>query len=154
MLSVDEVRDAFEYDSESGMVFFKGTKNEAGKVKANRRTSYRYLSLKGKTLLAHRVAWALCNGEWPSGQIDHIDGDGLNNAIDNLRDVSHAENQRNQRLHIKNKSGFRGVHQEKRSGKWVAMIWVGKKRKHIGTFSSAALAAEARRAAEIEYWGK
>lgn len=154
MLSVDEIRAAFDCDEESGIVFFKGTKTEAGKAKPNRRTSYRYLSCKGKSLLAHRVIWVLCKGEWPSGQIDHIDGNGLNNAIKNLRDVSHAENQRNQRLHKKNKSGFRGVHYENRSGKWVAMIWVGKKRKSLGRFHSAALAAEARRAAEIEHWGK
>ncbi|MFX4377260.1 HNH endonuclease, partial [Acinetobacter baumannii] len=41
------------------------------------------------------MAWLYVHGVHPTGQIDHIDGDPLNNRISNLRDVSHAVNQQN-----------------------------------------------------------
>src|SRR3546814_1788886 len=54
--------------------------------------------VKGIPLLAHRVAWAIHYGEWPNGQIDHINGDPSDNRIANLRDVSALENARNAKL--------------------------------------------------------
>lgn len=58
---------------------------------------------------AHRVAWFLLHGIWPSGDIDHIDGDGLNNKIVNLRDVSRQVNTRNATISKNNSSGVNGV---------------------------------------------
>ena len=41
---------------------------------------------------AHRVVWALCNNQLPAQTIDHINGDILDNHIENLREVSQSEN--------------------------------------------------------------
>ena len=93
--------------------------------------------------MAHRIAWHIHNGCFPNGEIDHIDGDGLNNRIDN----------RNQRMRIDNTSGFNGVCWHKRDEKWYAKINTNGKRKHIGGFNDLEEAAKAYRkaAAELGY---
>ena len=50
----------------------------------------------GRRFKAHRVVFYLTHGRWPA-MIDHIDGNPLNNAADNLREITNAENQHNQR---------------------------------------------------------
>lgn len=97
--------------------------------------------------LAHRAAWAMHYGEWPRGQIDHIDGNPSNNAIKNLRDVSARSNQRNSKMPKNNTSGCVGVYKTK-SGKWVATIGTARGNKHIGTFCEFGDAVSARKEAE------
>lgn len=84
--------------------------------------------LRGKPLLAHRVVWFLAHGEWPS-VIDHIDGDGFNNRLDNLRNVTQQVNMHNQ--------SRRGYHYSARAGKYIARITLGGKQIHVGTFGTA-----------------
>lgn len=63
-----------------------------------------------KSRQEHRLIWELLRGPIPKGmQIDHIDGDSLNNCIDNLRLVSNRINSRNQKRRANNKSGYTGV---------------------------------------------
>jgi hypothetical protein len=55
----------------------------------------------------------------PSGlEVDHIDGDGLNNQRGNLRIVTHQQNMLNRRMQRNNRSGFRGVHFLSRTQTW------------------------------------
>ena len=64
---------------------------------------YKFGTVNGVYLLAHRVAWAIVNGSWPSGQIDHQNGDKADNRIVNLRVVCNAENAQNRPLRSDNK---------------------------------------------------
>lgn len=57
---------------------------------------------------------------------DHIDGDGLNNQDENLRECTQAQNTRNRRIGLDNVSGFKGVSFRKDRGKWAANIGYGK----------------------------
>jgi hypothetical protein len=69
----------------------------------------------------------------PQGmQIDHIDGDGLNNQKSNLRFVTPRQN--NQNRHHKKRSRFPGVH--RLDGKWSSKIWSNNKRIYLGLFNS------------------
>lgn len=79
--------------------------------RAGRTSTYYVVRAKKKLMLAHRVVWELNSGEpVPEGMdIDHIDGNGLNNVIENLRVVPRAINLRNQGKSIRNTSGFTGV---------------------------------------------
>jgi len=52
---------------------------------------YLYVTIYVHLMLKHRVIWAYVYGEWPENQIDHINGDRLDNSISNLRHVTHAE---------------------------------------------------------------
>lgn len=105
----------------------------------------------GKRYLAHRVAWLLMTGDWPKGDIDHIDGNSLNNRFANLRDVTHQQNTKNQKLRSTNRSGVNGVTWCKKSGKWLATIKIDGRYKYLGEFSEISDAAEARAAANRKY---
>jgi hypothetical protein len=73
----------------------------------------------------------------PDGlEIDHIDGDGLNNRRANLRAATHGQNQRNRGAQSNNSSGFKGVSWDKPTGKWRAQIEVNGKNKHLGRYNT------------------
>lgn len=82
--------------------------------------------------------------------IDHINHDTLNNTDENLRIVTHAENQQNRRTYKNSNTGFRGVTWVEGNRKWRATIAVNKKRYHIGYFNSLAEADFAARKARAE----
>lgn len=92
-------------------------------------------------VVAHRLAWLYVTGEWPKHEIDHIDGNRLNNKIANLRDVPSFMNKQNERsARTGNSSGYLGVYKIKGSEKWRAEISFGsranRKRLQVGNFNS------------------
>lgn len=105
---------------------------------------------RGQLLLAHRVVWALATGNWPNGQIDHVNGDKSDNRLANLRDVDQADNQRNMKRCSRNTSGHTGVYLT-RAKKWNAQIYSGRKSTSLGTFETFGEAVKARIAAEIAF---
>jgi hypothetical protein len=92
--------------------------------------------LDGKMLLLPRLVFALWVGRWPEGDVDHIDGDVTNNNPSNLRDVPHADNQRNRRKPTHNTSGVMGVSFNKQRGNWRARVSMDGKEHHVGFFAS------------------
>lgn len=67
--------------------------------------------------------------------VDHIDGNPLNNKKSNLRACSHKNNIRNRKnLNKNNKSGVRGVGWDKFRNKWVAQLMFNKKHIFLGRF--------------------
>ena len=101
---------------------------------------------------AHRLAWLYVYGEWPKGQIDHINRNRSDNRISNLREVTNKQNGQNKSKRSDNTSGHPGVHWYKQSSKWVACIMHNYKRIHLGCFSVLEEAIAARKAAEKLYW--
>jgi hypothetical protein len=99
----------------------------------------------GRLHYAHRLAWLFMHGTWPSGHVDHIDGNPSNNTPANLRDVSIATNQQNQRrAHRSNlSSGMQGVSFDARTGRWLAKISVSNRTKNLGRHDSQELAHQA-----------
>lgn len=105
-------------------------------------------TLLGRKVYAHRVAWAIVYGEWPTHSIDHIDGDAGNNRIENLRDVSHGENMLNKWKAANNASGVNGVSWNKNRKKWEAYTKIGGKRCSLGHWKTIEEAQAARYAAD------
>ena len=100
---------------------------------------------------AHRIIWAMTTGAWPKGRIDHANGDKSDNRIQNLRDVTCAENSRNQKRYKNNASGVTGVHWDRRREKWQASIKTDAERKFLGQYDCFFKAVKARKDAETKY---
>ena len=79
----------------------------------------------------------------PEGkEIDHIDGNGLNNTRENLRFVTHQQNCMNTRIHKQKSSKYKGVYWCKGKKKYLVKIWVNKKGIHLGYFHDEKEAAK------------
>lgn len=107
----------------------------AGAVTAD---GYRVIKLGRKSLRACRLAWFLSRGEWPSGEIDHINGDRLDDRLENLRVVDRAGNSQNKvGAQINNRScGLLGATWNKQHRRWQAKIMANKVRYHVGYFET------------------
>lgn len=80
-------------------------------------------------IFMHRVV-----NKTPQGfDTDHISRDKLDNRKSNLRTVTRSQNMSNS-MQKNNTSGYRGVHQDKRTGNWLARAKVSGVYKHLGSF--------------------
>lgn len=107
-LTVDRLRSLVNYDADSG----KFTRPDGSPVSESLAGHYGRLQIyiDGRMFYASRVAFACHHGQWPDGQVDHINGDYTDNRATNLRDVTNAQNAQNRRRAKRNNStGFLGV---------------------------------------------
>jgi len=144
------VRSLFDYHNGS-LVWKvnKGTAVEGGKAHSNG-NGYLAIKLFGRPYLEHRLIW-LWHGFDLTGEIDHIDGNSLNNKIENLRLASHSENMRNAKLRSDNKSGVKGISWCKSKRKWKAQLWFGDKQQYLGRYESLDAAKQIIEAARLKY---
>ena len=94
--------------------------------------------------------WILFGGGCATKEIDHKDGNRLNNRRANLRECSRAENNQNLPVNCGNTSGTAGVSLCKKTGRWAAYINVRGKRVWLGRFSTRESAFSAREAAKAQ----
>lgn len=95
--------------------------------------------------LAHRIIWKWWHGQDPD-TIDHINGDKLDNRIENLRSVPFRVNAKNLPMPRSNKSGEAGIHRCRKSGRWRVAIRINGKPKTLGRFNKFEDAIAARNA--------
>lgn len=127
-----------EYDPKTGELRWKERpgntrwqKMYAGKL-AFREVKGRYFAgcIHAKKYLAHRIIWKLVHGTDPDN-IDHVNRDGFDNRIDNLRSVDHATNCSNRKTRADSRSGVRHVN-VMQNGRFRVSI----RAKHHGCFST------------------
>lgn len=99
---------------------------------------YRVIRLGRKSVRACRLAWFLSHGEWPVGEIDHINGNRLDDRLKNLRVVDRAGNSQNKgSAQANNRScGLLGVTWNKQHHRWQAKLMANKVRYHVGYFDT------------------
>lgn len=128
---------------------------QAGKLAGNLHssprsaTNYRQTEVFGKGYKVHRIVWEIHNGAIPEDMyVDHIDGNGLNNAIENLRLVDPVSSMHNLPTSKSNTSGVIGVCWHNAVNAWQARIsWDGE-RIDLGRYESFDDAVKARKLAE------
>lgn len=113
---------------------------------------YWYIGVDGQAHPAHRLAWLYVHGNWPDGDIDHINRNRLDNQLVNLRVTTRSTNLHNSPS--RGESGIKGVSmispsRRKKSKKlWQARIQVNNKEHDLGSFYTKEEAAAARTFAE------
>lgn len=147
METIEALRQVFTYNPETGVLIRNSNGKEAGSMM---KTGYLRVWANGKSYKAHRIIWMIYHGEVPDA-IDHINGVRSENRIDNLRNVSGAQNSMNQRLRPDNRSGCAGVNWHAKANKWIAQIRNKGKYVYLGSFSELKDAISARRTAESSF---
>lgn len=142
------IKEIFSYDPITGIVEDKSEIFSFSLIHPNGK-KYLRTTIGNKQFLAHRIAWFIYYGEWPSKHIDHINGNGIDNRINNLREVSCSENQKNRRLSSNNKTGLTGVFFNKNA--FVAQIKSNGNQYYLGRFSNFFDACCARKSADNKF---
>jgi hypothetical protein len=151
MLTAEELKKVLRYESDSGEFFWivhrTGTATAgsvAGSLAINL-NGVRYIrfTIFGKRYLGHRIAWLYVYGQWPDGQIDHINGDGTDNRISNLRIVDKFAQNQNRRTPKSNTSGVKGVSWKKARNKWQAQIEAHGVTRYLGMYTNLEAAKKA-----------
>lgn len=120
-----EVKRLFDYDPDTGLL----TRKSNGKNDWGLSHGYKEVGFLGTSEYAHRIIWCWMTGDWPEKHIDHIDRDQTNNKWNNLRNVDHSTNLRNQH---RSHSPDCGVYPRK--GKWAVTFTRNGCTRHYGTF--------------------
>lgn len=127
----------------------------AGTIAGHRRKdTYVQVILNLRPYKAHRLAWLLTYGEWPPGDLDHIDGDPGNNRLANLRIATLSQNACNRSRYRNNTSGYKGVSFVPSICKWRARVQAGGRRRCVGEFDTLEDAASACAAARAKLHGE
>lgn len=169
MPTKEYLNDCFFYDAENGSLKWKERpishfKNEVGMKRVNGKMAglmaqsslngrYYVASINSKFYLCHRIVWCMHYGYWPKSDLDHINGNKLDNRIENLRIVDRGQNMSNVGRQKNNKSGFIGVFWASRESKWQAVVAHKKKNIVLGRFDCPVKAARAYNDAVLKYHG-
>lgn len=140
-LSADRVRALLLYDRETGVFTWRvrrgGFANVGSLAGAVGGGGYLHISIDGRLWKSHRLAWLYARGEWPRGEIDHMNGVRTDNRIENLRDVPRELNMQNRRTAPRHSaSKLLGASWHKRDKRWCASIHVNGVRLHLGRFAT------------------
>jgi hypothetical protein len=157
VITQEQLKELLHYCPETGVwtwIVSRGSVrkgDEAGYIKTYPNgKKYRVIRVLRGFYFSHRLAFLYVNGLLPDNDVDHEDGNGLNNRWENIREVTVADNAKNQRLYSNNSSGRVGVHWRKKHCKWWATIRVNGRDKHLGVFTNKEDAIAARKKAEAE----
>lgn len=166
--TISELRSLISYDTSTGRMFWRprpegdfpsksaadswntryagrpalATPNGKGHLKG---------SIYNRQHFAHRVAWAVHHGYWPSA-LDHINGNRSDNRIENLREATATQNARNRKPI--GGSRFLGVSRSANGKRWRAYIHINGKTVALGTFDCEEVAARTYDVAARRHFGQ
>jgi hypothetical protein len=153
-LSASRVRELFDYDPATGLLTRRiAVSNSRVGVAVGRDNGLGYLQVRvdRRLFTVHRVIWCWMTGEWPQGEVDHIDGNRSNNRWSNLRLATREQNEANKRTREGKIGGAKGVYAHR--GRWRALITVAGKRIYLGVFDRHEDAVSAYAEAATKHYG-
>lgn len=120
------------------------------KLSVNKRTGYVTCKFGQSTQYIHRIVM-----QAPKGfDVDHINGNKLDNRRTNLRLATRSQNNINKKRLVRNNtSGVCGVSWSRSINKWDTYIQVHGKLIRLGYYTSLDEAKQARKTAEVKYYG-
>lgn len=158
-LVLDYIRRTLTYDPLTGKILQK--EKPIGVLVSRKGISYLVIKLtldvsyEGcslvKQVYAHQVAWYLSYGIWPDQTIDHVDGNGANNRLTNLRPATLKQNSYNRRKNRSSTNPYKGV--SRRGSSFRAFITNKDKWISLGSFPTAIEAAKAYNTKALELFG-
>ncbi len=163
-LTQQRLKELLHYDPETGVFTWRvdmrcGKDHNRVSVRAGSvagcqtrygKSMYVEVRIDGRKHLGHRLAFLYVEGKIPR-LVDHGDTDGINNKWQNLRPCTRSTNGMNRGTPANNTSGFKGVSQDRRSGRWDVYITRDGRRKYLGQFDAPedGAAVYAKAAAEL-----
>ena len=156
-LSVEMLDSLFHSDSVNGILRWKsrtGPRANPGAIVGSIDSKgKRRVSVFSKTYGVHKIIWAMHYRQWPELQLDHINGNGLDNRIANLRLATPSQNAMNRHLH-KNKQLPKGVSRTTSGKGYSARITLNYRIIQLGEFPTIDEAALAYRTAADRLHGE
>jgi len=153
-LTQEQVKNLFDYrdgalywkarpreDFKSELAFLQWNPKHTGKKAGCYSGAYVTVAINKTHYQLHRIIFLWHHGYLPE-IVDHADCNPKNNNIENLREATKADNQRNAGMYAHNTSGYKGVVWSNACQKWIARIKVMGVTKHLGVFETKELAAE------------
>jgi hypothetical protein len=119
------------FDYKDGNLFWKQNRAK-GKIKVGQEVGnistrgYKRVMIEYKEIAVHRLIFLMHHGYMPN-VIDHVNGNPLDNRIENLREATHQTNQYNKKIGRNNSSGCKNVSWNKKSHNWQVHIRQNKK---------------------------
>jgi hypothetical protein len=128
-LTSDLLHTLFEY--RDGRLFWRSRNGKEAGCVGNR--GYSCVCINYRKYMTHRLIWIM-HGNDPVPMLDHINGDQLDNRIENLRPADASQNQRNQKLRKDSTSGIKGVSWISTRKRWAGQVWHKGKLHRAGDF--------------------
>jgi len=156
-LTAERLRALLDYCPETG-VFTRKKSSGRGFRPAGKKAGgvaghlYVRISVDGSRYYGHHLAWLHYHGDWPDGLIDHIDGNGANNAIKNLRRATSSQNLMNAKASDAGIPDVRGISKRKDTGAYAVYLNKDGKRYRFGCYPTIEEAIDARIEAEEEHY--
>ena len=135
-LSAERLREVIHYEPTTGVFTWIKPTTRSVKVGDVAGSPDRYVGIviDGRRHYGHRLAWLYVHGQLPLGPIDHVNGNGLDNRIENIRPCTDSENQQNRAANRTNKTGLIGISWHNRDSRWHAQIGMNGKTYSLGFF--------------------
>jgi len=144
MLTHQRLLEIISFDPETGIAVWRngarGGKRIGHLLRGSKRSRpYRYWNIKefGRQKAFSHIVFFYMTGRWPIAEMDHINGDTLDDRWSNLRECTRSQNEANRGPRRSNKTGLKGVVKYDHQDYFRAKIWRGGKQRWLGKFPTA-----------------
>lgn len=139
VLTLEKANKAWTYDPVIGELYWNVSTRygiSAGSKAGSFDGRYWRVKFEGKNYKRSRLAWLMFTGKWPEHQIDHINGEKVDDRIVNLREATASQNSANRPVKITNTIGLKGVSKHYKRDIYMAILCKDGIVTYIGSFKT------------------